>query len=293
MIRRLPSLTAIAGSVVAVAAIVAGACNRAPGVRGSAVARVIGPVDGTLANGDVRLSFRFEAPGQGDGPFPAFVIGHGSGEVRKEDCLGLAGNLLRRGFAILCYDKRGVGRSTGTYVGVDAINSHELIPDLAADMAAAVRFIRNRPEVDPRRVGLIGGSQAGWIIPHAARDAGVNFMILLVGPTVSVGEEIYFSKFAEETTTPLARLGGVLKRYEGPRGFDPRLDLEALDIPGLWLLAGSDRSIPTPETVAILDDLIAAGKPYERVVYPKADHSLRGTAIWPDIDRWLDANVAK
>ena len=71
------------------------------------------------------------------------------------------------------------------------------------------------------------------------------------------------------------------------------LDLEALDIPGLWLLAGSDRSIPTPETVAILDDLIAAGKPYERVVYPKADHSLRGTAIWPDIDRWLDANVAK
>ena len=118
-------------------------------------------------------------------------------------------------------------------------------------------------------------------------------MILLVGPTVSVGEEIYFSKFAEETTTPLARLQGLLKKYTGPRGFDPRPELEALDIPGLWLLGGVDRSIPTPETVAILDELIASGKPYTRIIYPKADHSLRGAAIWPDIDRWLEANVTR
>jgi dienelactone hydrolase len=276
-------------SVAAVVSLaVAAGCSRSSGPRrapDAETARV--PVTGTIDNGDVRLSFRFEPPPEAAAPFPAVVIGHGSGEVGKEGCESLATNMLRRGFGVFCYDKRGVGESTGTYSSVGPINSHELIPDLASDMAAGVRYLRGRPDVDRARVGLMGGSQAGWVIPNAARLSRADFMIILVGPTVTVGEEIYYSRFAEETTTPLAQLAGLLTKYRGPRGFDPRPDLEEIDTPGLWLLGGADRSIPTPETVAILDELIATGKPYARKVYPGAGHGLQGVNIWPDVDGWL------
>jgi hypothetical protein len=38
-------------------------------------------------------------------------------------------------------------------------------------MAAGVAFLRTRPEIDPKRIGLAGVSQAGWIMPIAAQKA--------------------------------------------------------------------------------------------------------------------------
>jgi hypothetical protein len=63
--------------------------------------------------------------------------------------------------------------------------------------------------------------------------------------------------------------------------------LESLNVPGLWLLGGEDRSIPTPATVAILDELIGSGRPYTHVVFPGFGHNLSGAPLWPEIDRWL------
>jgi hypothetical protein len=133
----------------------------------------------------------------------------------------------------------------------------------------------------------MGSSQAGWIIPIAAARAKPSFMVLLVGPTVSVGEEMHYSQLAEKTTTPLEALRGALRTFSGPHGFDPRPVLATLDVPGLWILGGADRSIPTEDTVAILDGFIRAGRPFARVVFPAVDHDLRGAMFWPDVDRWL------
>jgi dienelactone hydrolase len=243
-------------------------------------------VTGSLANGDVSLSYLLERP-PGPGPFPAVVIGHGSGEVRKEAFQFLSSNMLSRGFAVLRYDKRGVGNSTGTYSMVGIQNSERMFADLSSDMAAGAELLRTLPDVDRARVGLMGVSQAGWIIPLAAKQSRPAFMVILVGPTVTVGQEIYYSRFAEETATPFGELSKTLQAYTGPHGFDPRPVLEELSTPGLWLLGSADRSIPTIETVAILDQLIAAGRPYTRVVYPFAGHSLNGANIWPDIVGFL------
>ena len=247
--------------------------------------RVVG---GSFANGDVSLSYVLERP-PGPGPFPAVVLGHGSGETRKEHASFFAAQWLSRGYAALRYDKRGVGGSGGTYSMVGVANSDRMFADLGGDMAAAVAHLRSLPDMDGKRIGLMGPSQAGWIIPVAARLARPQFMVIVVGPTVTVGEEIYFSKFAEATTTPLAELSEVLKGFQGPHGFDPKPVLEEVTTPGLWLLGGADRSIPTPDTIAILDALIARGRPFSRVIFPDADHSMRGANLWPEIDRWLDA----
>ena len=159
-------------------------------------------------------------------------------------------------------------------------------------MAAGVRFLRGRPGIDASRIGLVGVSQAGWIIPLAASRAKAAFMILLVGPTVSVGEEIFYSRIVEfDDSKALAEAYAQLPSFDGEPGFDPRPTLDSLPVPGLWLLGGDDRSIPTPHTVAILDELAARGRPFTRIVFPGADHSLRGAPIWDEIDRWLQATL--
>jgi dienelactone hydrolase len=253
-----------------------------PGLSGQAPASP----PGFIENGGVRLSFRLDRPA-GPGPHPAVVIGHGSGEVTKDACVGLARGLRERGYATLCYDKRGVGQSTGHYSTVGPGNSERMFADLASDMAAGVAYLRRQPDIDGKRIGLVGGSQAGWIIPLAARLSSPAFMIILVGPTVSVGEEIYYSRFAEKSSTPLEDIYPRLAEFRGQHGFDPRPVLVTLSVPGLWLLGAEDRSIPTPKTVAILDALIKQGRPFQYRVYPGYGHDLRGAPIFGDIDPWL------
>ncbi len=245
---------------------------------------------GFFTNGNVRLSYRLDLP-ERSGPVGAVVFGHGSGQQTKDTCRFLADGFLSRGMATLCFDKRGVGQSTGTFVFVGARDSIPVFDDLASDMAAGVAFLRTRAEIDPKRIGLAGVSQAGWIIPLAAQKSQPAFMVLMVGPTVSVGIEGFYSRIVEDTNAPVEDGYRQLSSFNGFHGFDPKPVLESLSVPGLWLLGGEDRSIPTPATVEILDQLIASGQPYSRVVYPGFGHNLFGAPYWPDIDRWLAKTI--
>jgi uncharacterized protein len=259
------------GSFVAalVMAALVGGCGGGEGP--STPASAPPPTGPSFPSGSVRLSYALDLP-PGPGPFPAIVFGHGSGRQTKDEAMSVKSRMTQAGFAVLRYDKRGVGDSTGTYEGVGIANSERMLGLLADDMAAGVAFLRTRPEIDPNRVGLMGISQAGWIMPLAAARAPVRFMVLVVGPTVPVGIEIFYSDLAEGTSTSFDELSARLLEYRGPLGYDPRPTLERLDVPGLWLLGAQDRSIPTRETVAILDELSGAGRPYRWIVYPNAGH---------------------
>jgi dienelactone hydrolase len=238
-----------------------------------------------ITSGSIRLAYSLDLPA-GAGPFPAIVAGHGSGRVTRQQMAGFAERWTSQGFAVLRYDKRGVGESTGTYNGVGSRDSVEMIPLLASDVAAAARFLRARPEIDPRRVGLAGASQAGWILPHAARElGGVAFMVLLSGPVCSVGLENYYSDLADGTTRPLDEIYALLPSFAGFAGYDPLPVLQAIDVPTLWLLGEDDRSIPVRTTVANLATLAGSGKPFEWRTYPGLGHGL-APGVWTDIDAW-------
>jgi len=82
---------------------------------------------------------------------------------------------------VLQYDKRGVGKSTGTFV--------DTLPAMERDVAASVRYLRTRHDIDPDRNALIGHSQGGVAVPAvAARDPRVAAVVDLLGPVGPRGE---------------------------------------------------------------------------------------------------------
>jgi pimeloyl-ACP methyl ester carboxylesterase len=262
------------------AAAVAAACG------GDAPRPAPSPLPSSFPSGDARLAFTLDLP-PGTGPFPAVVLAHGSGQVTRDQLTWLSARFTQLGFAVLRFDKRGVGGSTGTYSNVGVGNSPTMIPLLAEDVAAGVRFLRTRTEIDARKIGLAGNSQAGWILPHAARALGDGaFVVILAGPVCSVGLEIYYSSLGEFNERPLDEVYALLPAFAGAPGYDPVPVLSEVNTPTLWLLGEDDRSIPVRNSVVNLAALKAAGRPFDWRIYPGLGHSL-GPQIWNDIGPWI------
>jgi len=256
--------------------------------------------DVLLHSGGVTLAATLALPRWKQGPFPAMVIVHGSGPTRRRDQRGYVRRLVPHGIAVLLYDKRGVGASGGTYGVVGVSDSEERIGRLADDAVAAASWLKGHAEIDPQRIGLLGGSQAGWIMPLAAsRSEAVRFVVSISGPAVTVGQEIYYSRLTgSDPGTYVDLSDGEIQRrmaeFDGPHGYDPAPALEAMKVPSLWILGGQDRSVPTELTVRALQAL-KERRPgqFEFHVFPQGNHAIRdahtGRSIdyWVPIHRWL------
>ena len=211
------------------------------------------------------------------GPHPALVLVDGSGKTTAERLKSWAEYHVRSGIACLSYDKRGVGESAGKFLGGLNID----IPLLASDVVAGVNYLKSREEIDISQIGLMGQSQAGWIIPVAASESSdVAFTIIISGTTVTLGEENYYSQltgkdpFWKYIYWNLSR-DEISRRLadKGPSLFDPLPYLKKMTVPGLWLYGELDRSQPTRESVAILDRLIRNhNKDFTYKVFEGADH---------------------
>ncbi len=120
---------------------------------------------------------------RGEGQFPAVILISGSGpQDRNETRFNhkpfwiIADHLTRQGIAVLRYDDRGVGASTGDFKTATT-------PDFATDVLAGIEFLKNRPEINPQKIGLIGHSEGGLIAPMVATQSkDVAFIVLLAGP---------------------------------------------------------------------------------------------------------------
>lgn len=122
----------------------------------------------------------------GKGPFPCVVFITGSGQQDRDETLFqhkpfavIADNLARQGVASLRCDDRMVGKSKGD---LERANSSHF----ATDIEAAVAFLKTRPEVDAKKIGLIGHSEGGIIAPMVAAktENAIAFIVLLAGTGV-------------------------------------------------------------------------------------------------------------
>ena len=121
-------------------------------------------------------------PNQG-GPFTAVILVSGSGpQDRNEELLGhkpflvLSDYLTRKGVAVLRYDDRGIGESTGDFRSATS-------EDFADDVLSAVEFLKLRNDIN--KIGIAGHSEGGIIAPMAAvKSDDVDFIVLMAGTGV-------------------------------------------------------------------------------------------------------------
>ncbi|MGI6047323.1 MAG: alpha/beta hydrolase family protein [Petrimonas sp.] len=124
------------------------------------------------------------------GTFPTVILTAGSGpNDRDETILGhkpflvIADHLTRNGFAVLRYDKRGVGQSKGDF-------ARATVQDFTADAESAINYLKTRKEVNKSAIGLIGHSEGGMVVPMvASKNRSVKFIVLLAAPGIK-GTEI-------------------------------------------------------------------------------------------------------
>jgi hypothetical protein len=125
---------------------------------------------------------------ESDQPKPAVILIAGSGKNDRNGSkmghfLLLSDYLTRNGYIVLRSDKRGVGKSSGDYAAATT-------EDFASDIHAAIDFLKTRPEVDKKNIGLIGHSEGAVIAPMVASSRkDISFIILMGGAGLS-GDEL-------------------------------------------------------------------------------------------------------
>jgi pimeloyl-ACP methyl ester carboxylesterase len=144
------------------------------------------------AKGNLTLAGTLTIP-PGAGPFPAAILLAGSGPHDRDETIAghrpflvLADALSRKGIAVLRYDKRGNGKSTGDYATATT-------EDFAADASAAIDFLKSRKNIDAAKIGLIGHSEGGLIAPmivasNEPEHKDISWIVLLAGPALN-GED--------------------------------------------------------------------------------------------------------
>ena len=129
-------------------------------------------------------------PSGATGPLPALILIGGSGQGDRDGFVAgipmlgqIAADLVRGGFFVVRYDKRGVGQSGGR-------TETATITDYAEDVRAIVTWLeKQRKDVDKKRIGVVGHSEGAWIaMTVAARDKRIAAVAMIAGVGTTGGE---------------------------------------------------------------------------------------------------------
>ena len=161
-------------------------------------------------SGELTLSGSILKPA-GEGIFPAIIFLHGSGPETRENSLRRAKRFAKNGYLALIYDKRDAGKSGGS----KADWSYFSFDSLAQDALAAVHYLKQRKDVQTKKIGLHAASQSGWVASIvAANSKDIAFMIVLSASVSTLAEDRLFERAAR------------LKR----EGFSPKALAEAKEM---------------------------------------------------------------
>lgn len=155
----------------------------------------------------ITLAGTMTYPSKGD-KFPAVILVSGSGaQNRDEELMGhkpfllLADYLTKRGIAVLRYDDRGFGESTGDFKSATTA-------DFMEDALSAVEYLRTQPNIDKSKIGIIGHSEGGSVaFMAAAQDHSLDFIVSMAGMAVK-GRDLLLKQNEE-----IFALGGASEEY--------------------------------------------------------------------------------
>ena len=153
---------------------------------------------------------------EGDGPFPAVVLVHGSGSSNMDEKVGkltpfkdIALGLAQRGIATVRYDKRSYAH--GLKMVLDKKHPITVWEETIEDALLAARLLRSDRRIDPDRVFLLGHSMGGMLAPRIECSGGdFRGLILLAGSPRGLDEILL-----EQTREITATLSGFAKKIAG------------------------------------------------------------------------------
>ncbi len=185
------------------------------------------------------------------GPFPVAILISGSGPQDRDETIldhkpfwVIADHLTRNGIAVLRFDDRGVGKSTGKF-------EKSTTQDFAGDVTSAINFLKTAKSVDPKQIGLIGHSEGGLVATIVSGgNPQVAWIVLMASPGVN-GEEILYS----QGQLIIAAEGGNEDAMKRQRLLQERVFAKA-------------KSIETTDNIdpfvtSIVDEIIASAKELE------------------------------
>ncbi|GAA3856189.1 CocE/NonD family hydrolase [Saccharothrix violaceirubra] len=245
----------------------------------------------------------------GDGPFGLVVFVHGDGPIdatHDGHYRPLWEEFGRAGYASLSWDKPGVADAPGNWL-------HQSMRDRADETAGAITWARGRPDVDPRRIGLWGASQAGWVLPRlAATNTDVRFVIA-VSPAVNWLRQGEYDLVTSLRGRPEAEVRAALDRrgrrlallardasYAEYREVDPDMtedrwrfvtlnhrsdasaDLAASRVPVFLALGDHDVHVDADETARVYADLVPDLEVhrYRDATHGLAEPAVEDSAVW-------------
>jgi len=229
-------------------------------------------------------------PGEGDdAPIAIFVHGDGPQDRFSSDgYLVQMRLLLEAGIGVYSWDKPGVGESEGNWL-------HQSMSDRAREADAALRAVQQIDHVDASKVGFLGFSQAGWVVPEAVGPGSTAAFAILVGGAVNWEEQgAYYGRQRRAQEIPRASLTADRSAFvERNRGADGRDALAKVNVPILALFGSGDLNVdPVADSETYRQIVMPLRLENKVVVVPEATHGLLRAPLfnyqlvsqWPD---WL------
>lgn len=260
--------------------------------------------DFLIPSGEVTLAGTLTLP-EGSGPFPAVLLNSGSGPQDRDGNTppGFMTNMFKLmsehfselGIAVLRYDERGVGESTGDY-------NEATFHDLVDDVRALVAFLKEHPSIDTERIVVLGHSEGASIVSLiASEDPELAGVILLGGPSLPLDEimieqleyqaSLDFLSDAErqmiaalipqtEQVLADARAGKSesvmsinLEWLRQHMAFDPKATISKVEKPVLIVHGAEDLKVRPYHAQALADALMESGNTHVEVhILPKTTH---------------------
>lgn len=159
------------------------------------------------------------------GPFPVVIFVHGDGAM-PYDAHGyyryLWKSLAEKGIASFAWNKPGVGDSTGDW-------ERQSMNDRADEVIAAIDFLKGLDEIQPNKIGLIGYSQAGWVLPLvASKSVPLKLMVIVSGAInwMEQGNYLIKTRMKREGLAPKEISEAIKANVDIAKLFSPELSYE-------------------------------------------------------------------
>lgn len=226
----------------------------------------------------------------------ALILVGGSGVKLRQETAKM--NALFHSFnvAVVNYDRRGNGLSTGFYQRPNTANSAQQIPLFAQDIAAVAVAVKADSRFNIDKVIVAGSSMGAWIAPLAAtKTTAIDGVINIVGGATSVKESDFYDHITD-LNVPMDQAQQLISNLSKDNSYQPQLALETVQQPILWLYGEMDDSHPTAvDVMRLLTIQTKFNKDFTIKVYGQTNHQMVNQTTgemdkgWmKDIPAWLN-----